>query len=78
MIEPCKIETYTGRCCGFFSISYVDILEILYKWDIPPMISYLCGNIPYILRLEMTDSTFFTLTFNFMNEQMHISDCHFN
>ena len=36
------------------------------------------NSIYHPTNYEITNSIFSTLTFNFMDEHMHLSDCHFN
>ena len=56
-----------------FFLSFVDILEIFHLlYHINVVNFHISSN------YKMTNSIFSMLTFNFMNEQMHISGCHFN
>ena len=72
-IEPGKIANLCLKVLLIFFLSFVDILknhtyDIIFMWQ---------NSIYHPIYYKITKSIFSTFTFNFMNEQMHIADCHF-
>ena len=72
-IETCKIKKCLMVLLIFF-LSFVDILEIFNLCYHINAAKSICHPTNY----EIASSIFSILTFIFMNEQRHISVCHFN
>ena len=73
-IKPFKIENF----CWKVLLIFFYLLKIFWKYSIYDIIFMWQFFIYHPTNYEMTNSIFGTLTFNFMNEQMHISGFHFN